>query len=158
MEVFFERDNQRVKKPKHLQKNIFIIYSPRTVTIETASCTKIDTNIILKLQKQAKAFVATKFRGHEIYEINNEKKRLWIEVLNTSYTEELKINKNNILGFLVIEPENLKFKHVTKKKAKKEKDLPKNWEITWKAYWKEKEVAKQEASSTDMISRMLAET
>ena len=84
MEVIFERDNRRVKKPKHLQKNILIIYSPRTVTIETASCTKIDTNIILKLPKQAKAFVARKFRGLEIYEINNEKKHLWIEASNTS--------------------------------------------------------------------------
>ena len=134
MEVIFERDNRRIKKPEHLQKNILIIYSPRTVTIETASCTKIDTNIILKLQKQANAFLATKFRGLEIYEINNEKKQLWIEALNTSYTEELKINKNNILGFLVIEPKKLKFKHVTKKKAKREKGLPKNWEKTWKAY------------------------
>ena len=132
MEVIFERDNRRVKKPKHLQKNILIIYSPRTVTIETASCTKIDTNIILKLPKQAKAFVARKFRGLEIYEINNEKKHLWIEASNTSYTEELKINKNNILGFLVIEPKNIKFKHVTKKKVKREKGLPKNWEKTWK--------------------------
>ena len=132
MEVIFERDNRRVKKPKHLQKNILIIYSPRTVTIETASCTKIDTNIVLKLPKQAKAFVARKFRGLEIYEINNEKKHLWIEASNTSYTEELKINKNNILGFLVIEPKNIKFKHVTKKKVKREKGLPKNWEKTWK--------------------------
>ena len=132
MEVIFERDNRRVKKPKHLQKNILIIYSPRTVTIETASCTKIDTNIILKLPKQAKAFVARKFRGLEICEINNEKKHLWIEASNTSYTEELKINKNNILGFLVIKPKNIKFKHVTKKKVKREKGLPKNWEKTWK--------------------------
>ena len=132
MEVIFERDNRKVKKPKHLQKNILIIYSPRTVTIETASCTKIDTNIILKLPKQAKAFVARKFRGLEIYEINNEKKHLWIEASNTSYTEELKINKNNNLGFLVIEPKNIKFKHVTKKKVKREEGLPKNWEKTWK--------------------------
>ena len=71
MEFIFERDNQKVKKPMHLPKNIFIIYSPRLVTVETASSTKIDTNIILKLPKKAKAFLATKFRGHEICEINN---------------------------------------------------------------------------------------
>ena len=125
MEVIFERDNQRVKKPMHLQKNIFITYSPRSVTVETASSTKIDTNIILKLPKKAKAFLATKFRGHDICEINN-RKRLWIELLNTSYTEDLKIEKNSILGYLVIEPENLKFKYYTKKKTKKQKGLPKN--------------------------------
>ena len=75
MEVIFERDNQRVKKPQHLQKNTFIIYSLRTVTVEMANCTKIDRNI-LNLPKKAKVFVASKFRGHEIYEINNEKKAL----------------------------------------------------------------------------------
>ena len=73
MEVIFERDSQGVKKPQHLQKNIFIIYSPRAVTIETANCTKIDTNIILNLPKQAKSFLTSKFRGHEINETNNEK-------------------------------------------------------------------------------------
>ena len=52
MEILFESDNSRVKNPKHLTKNIFIIYSPGTVTVETASCTNIDTNIILKLPKK----------------------------------------------------------------------------------------------------------
>ena len=52
MEVIFKRDNPRVRKPQHLQKNIFIIYSPRTVTVETASCKKIDTDIILTLPKK----------------------------------------------------------------------------------------------------------
>ena len=39
--------------------------------------------------------------------------------MKTSYTEELKITRNNILGFPVIESENLYFKYVTKKKTKK---------------------------------------
>ena len=143
MEVIFKRDNQRVKKPQHLKKNIFIIYWSRTVTIETANCVETDTNIILNLPKKAKAFLTSKFRGHKIYEINNEKRRLWIEVLNTSYTEDLEIKKNSILGFLVIEPENLKFKYETKKKTKKEKGLPKNWEQTWKTYWEKKKSPKR---------------
>ena len=99
MEVIFERDNQRVKKPQHLQNNIFIIYSPKTVTVETANCVKIDTGIILNLPKKAKAFITSKLREHEIYKINNEKRRLWIEVLNTSYTEDLKIKKNQHTWF-----------------------------------------------------------
>lgn len=61
--------------------------------METATCIKIDTNIILNLPEKAKAFLASKFRGHEIYEINSEKSRLWIEVLNTSYTEDLQIKR-----------------------------------------------------------------
>ena len=66
-----------------------------------------DINITLNLPKKAKAFLTSSFRGREILEINDAKTRLWIEILNTSYTEELKITRNNTLGFLVIEPENL---------------------------------------------------
>ena len=100
-------------------------------------------NITLKLPKKAKAFLTSSFRAQEILQINNEKTRLWIEILNTSYTEELKITRNNILGFLVIEPENLSFKYVTKNKTKKETGLPKNWEQTWKAYWEKKKWSKK---------------
>ena len=57
MEVIFERDNQRVKKPQHLQKNTFIIYSLRTVTVEMANCTKIDRNIILNLPKKKQKYL-----------------------------------------------------------------------------------------------------
>ena len=55
-------------------------------------------NITLNLPKKAKAFLTSSFRAQEILEINNEKTRLWIEILNTSYTEELKITRNNILA------------------------------------------------------------
>ena len=72
-----------------------------------------------------------------------KKKHLWIEVLNTSYSEDLKIKKKQYPGFLVIEPENLKFKYVTKKKTKKEKGLPKNSEQTWKTYWEKKKSSKR---------------
>ena len=66
----------RVKKTEHLKKNIFIIDSPRTVTVEAATCNKIDTNITLIFPKKARVFITSKFRGIEIYEINNETQRL----------------------------------------------------------------------------------
>ena len=65
MKISFERDNSRVKKTLHLKKNTFIIYSPRAITVN--------------------ALLTSSFRGHEIIEINSEKTRLWIEILNTSY-------------------------------------------------------------------------
>ena len=100
-------------------------------------------NITLNLPKKAKVFLTSSFRGREILEINDAKTRLQIEILNTSYTEELKITGNNTLGFLVIEPENLSFKYVTKNKTKKETGLPKNWEQTWKAYWEKRKWSKK---------------
>ena len=52
MKIVFEIDAPGVKKPYHLKNNVFIIYSPRTITIDTASCIKIDTNVILHLPKK----------------------------------------------------------------------------------------------------------
>ena len=79
------------------------------------------------MPKKAKAFNTSKFIGYEIYQIKAKKERLWIEILNRFYEEDLKKKKNSILGFLVIEPENLSFKHETKS-TKKRKSLPKTWE------------------------------
>ena len=73
MEVIFERDNQGVKKPQHLQKNIFIIYSPRTVTVETANCVKIDTNITLNLPKKQKHFLHQNSEGTKFVKLITKK-------------------------------------------------------------------------------------
>ena len=133
MGIIFTRDNAKVRRPEHLKKSIFIIYSPRTVTVEPATCSKIDTEIVLIIQKNATAFVTSKFRGDEIFEVNGETQRLWIEILNKSYNEHTKINRNSVLGFAVIEPEYLSFKHETTKAKKKEKVLSKTW-----SYWTKK--------------------
>ena len=45
-----------------------------------------------------------------------------------SYIEPIKINKNSVLGFAVIEPENVSFKHETTK-VKKRKDTTQNVEL-----------------------------
>ena len=50
---------------------------------------------------------------------------MWIEIVNTSYTEDFKIKKETPLGFLVIEAEHLKFKYGRKKKDKKSKGFTK---------------------------------
>ena len=42
---------------------------------------------------------------------------------NKSFEDLVKINEGQLLGFLVVEPENLKFEHVPqKKKTKKKKE------------------------------------
>ena len=65
---------------------------------------------IVFLPKNSKGFVISVFRGDEIIEFNGEQRRLWVEILNKSYKETIEIKKNNPLGFVVIEPEHLKFK------------------------------------------------
>ena len=54
MGIIFTRGNAKVRRPEHLKKSIFIIYSPRTVTVEPATCSEIDTDIVLIIQKMQK--------------------------------------------------------------------------------------------------------
>ena len=115
MTAVLQLDRSSIKKPRQLKNNVFLIYSPKPVVVEPADSIKIDTNIILNLPKKTKAYVASKFRGQEIYELYEQENRLWIEILNTLYFEKLKIKNKTPLGFLVIEPEDLKFKYETKK-------------------------------------------
>ena len=66
MEIIVKRSLANVKKPNHLKKNIFILYSPRTVKIEPATRKRIDTEIIVSLPKNSKGFVTSIFRGDEV--------------------------------------------------------------------------------------------
>ena len=67
MEIILKRSLANVKKSKHLKKkNVFILYSPRTVKIEPATSKRIDTEIIVSLPKNSKGFVTSIFRGDEV--------------------------------------------------------------------------------------------
>ena len=56
METVFEIDGPGIKKPYQLKNNIFIIYLPRTITIDTVSSIKIDRNMILHQNSEDKKF------------------------------------------------------------------------------------------------------
>ena len=51
-----------------------------------------------------------------------KRQRLWIEILNNSFEDTTEIKRYEPLGFVVIEPEHLKFKYETPKNKKKNKD------------------------------------
>ena len=79
---------------------------------------------------------------------------MWIEILNKSKNESNRINKNSVLGFVVIEPEYLRFKYEMKKtKKKKGKNTTKIVELL-----DEKEKDNEGAFSVDTTLRMLEET
>ena len=129
MEIIFKRAYSRAKKLHHIDKNIFALYAPRGVNIEPATSYKIDTEIIVLLPNNSRRLVTSKFRGDEIHKFNAKKERLWVEILNKSYENNLILKKDSIIGFVVIEPEHLPHKHatkITKKKAKKDKISKKN--------------------------------
>ena len=52
---------------------------------------------------------------------------MWIEILSKSFEETVEIKKDQLLGFLVIEPTHLKFKYETSNKKKKKKFKPKDY-------------------------------
>ena len=93
MEIILKRSQANVKNPRHFQRNVFILYFPRTVKIEPATWKRIDTEIIVFLPKNSKGFVTSVFRGDEIIEFNGEQQSLWVEILNKSYEETIEIKK-----------------------------------------------------------------
>ena len=93
-----------------------MLYSPRQLKIEPTSFRKINTEVTAFLPTNSKGFVTSKFRSDEIKELFNGKHRLWVEILNKSFEDTIVIKKVQPLGFLVVEPENLKFHHLAQKK------------------------------------------
>ena len=107
-----------LQKPLKCEKNIFILYSPRKGTIKTADTLTVDTELLIKLPENTTAYLITKFEGQEIQKIiGPAKKRLWITLLNESYFEPYIIEKGSILGYLVIQPEDIKVYSATKEKT-----------------------------------------
>ena len=139
--------NDKLKKPRKSEGNIFTIYSPKKATIEQADTVTIDTDLVLKLPEQAKAYLVTKFTGQDIKELAGPtKQRLSITLLNESYFEKYTINKGNIVGYLAFEPDTLKVQYEAKEKQPRQSSshtkrkypgdyLPKNWQSEWRNYW-----------------------
>ena len=92
------------------------------------------------------------------------KKSLWITLLNESYFEKYTINKGDVIGYLIIEPDDIKVHYATKEKSSRWKTKPpnnyspKDWQKRWKNYFQKKGlVVKQEVSSIDTTLPMQAE-
>ena len=118
--IIFEKDNFSLKNPKHLQKNVFIIYSSKAINIEPATHMKIDTEVTVFLPQNSKGFLTSIFRMDKINELFHGKHFLWVEILNKYFVDLVEIKRNQPLGFFVIEPENLKFLHEAPNKRRRD--------------------------------------
>ena len=135
--------NKKLKKPSEAKNNILTLYSPRSACIERADTLTIDTELILYLPKESTAHLVTKFQGQKIKTIVGPKtERLWLTLLNESYFDKYKIRSRDIIGYLIIEPEDLKiyYEQNTPVKAQRPPDnyLSKEWSKNWKKYWQKK--------------------
>ena len=80
--IIFEKDSASIKNPKHLKRNVFIIFSPRTVMIEPVTCRKIDSEVVAFLPQKSKGFLTSVCREGKINKLFIGKCRLWVEILN----------------------------------------------------------------------------
>ena len=60
--IVFEKNRRTVKNPKHLLKNIVLLYSPRNFTIEGATNEKFDTELTALLPKNYRGYITSKFK------------------------------------------------------------------------------------------------
>ena len=124
--IMFEKDNRTLKNPKHFEKKIFLLYSPRNVTItmnyEPASNKKIDTEITAFLPRNSKGHITSKCRTNKNNELFYRQHRLWLETLNKSFEDNIENKKGASIGFIAVESKKLKFYYVPlKANAKKGK-------------------------------------
>ena len=140
--IISEKNN--LKNPKRNENNIFTIYSPKNEAIKKADMLSIDTELSINLPENLSAFLVTKFEDQEIKKIDGPiKKRLWITLLNESYLNNYKIKKGDDIGYLIIEPSDIKIYYEAKQKVNQKKKCPnnytsKNWSNIWKHYFKKK--------------------
>ena len=77
------------------------------------------------------------------------KKSLWITLLNESYFEKYTINKGDVIGYFIIEPDDIKVHYAGKEKTSRRKMkppnnyLPKDWQKHWKNYFQKKKSRRQ---------------
>ena len=110
-----------------------MLYSPGEVNIDPATYRKIDTEVAAFLPQNLKGLHTSKVGGDKINELFHGKHRLWVEILNKSFEDLIEIGRSQPLGFLFIEPENLKFLMHRQKKASKTKNKEKYTSKTKKA-------------------------
>ena len=117
--IISKRDSANHVKPFHLRDNVFLLYGPRNIKIESMECTKTDSGIIAFIPKNVQSFLSSKFREDKINEIWSREQRLLVEILNKSCKLPIEI-KGCVLGFFVAESTQIKVKHETAlPKAKK---------------------------------------
>ena len=93
---------------------------------------KIDTEMVVFLPKNSKGLVTSIFQWEKINEICGQKQRLWIVIINKSFKETVEIKKDQPLGFLVIQPEHLKFKYDTEERREQTKRIFQRTNQKWK--------------------------
>lgn len=60
--LYLKRTVEQKKNPRHLQKNVVLLYSPRNFTIGGATNEKTDTEVTALLPKNYTGYITSKFK------------------------------------------------------------------------------------------------
>ena len=99
--IIFQRGSKSVKGPKHVQRNVFMLQSPRKIEIELATNKKIDKGIFTFLSNNSNGYVTSRFRSGAINKFSSGWHRLWLEILNKSFEDTIEIKNGEVIGFFV---------------------------------------------------------
>ena len=87
--ILFKKDTASTKNPNLIKRIASIIYSPRRIKIEPASFIRIDTEILVFSPNNSRGFITSRFNGDELKEVFDGEHRLWIEILNRSFEDNI---------------------------------------------------------------------
>ena len=96
---------------------MLLLFICHDIKVEWATYRRIDKEVFVFLPTNSRGFITSKFNVDELKEVFEGAQCLWIEMLNRSFEDTI-INKNKLLGFLLIEPENLTSTYTAEKKDK----------------------------------------
>ena len=97
MQQFYLKKTHQQLKIQNMKRNVFIIYSPRHIKIEPASFRRVDTEIVFFLPQNSRGFITSRFNCNKLKEVFDGEHRLWIEILNRSFVDNIVIKKTSLL-------------------------------------------------------------
>ena len=97
--ILFTKDTPSTKNPNYIKRNVFIMYSSGQVKIEPASFRRIDAEILVFLPENSRNFITSRYNGDGLKEVFDGEHRLWIEILNRSFKDNIVIKKTSVSVF-----------------------------------------------------------
>lgn len=99
--IILKKDSKTSKKLFHLKRNVFMLYAPRNIKIESTEFQIIDSGVLALTPKGGRGFVASKYKEDETIEISSGEQRLLVEIINRSCTSPIRMAKGCVLAFKI---------------------------------------------------------
>lgn len=79
------RDSRTIKRQELFAGNILKMFAPKNLKFQPAEYTKYDTGIVVNLPKNVKSI------NKKLIKINSGNKRIYLELLSSSFTKEFTV-------------------------------------------------------------------